>query len=167
MQLGSSEAVLKKKKMCFAQTQSTCCANTGLVWALGHGNSIASCLCGPFPVPQGPAHGVCGHHLLCKPSILLSLPLVGGDSQAQRDPAECGRGGERAVSWGLPEALSKTRVAKAVSKVKFAGTELASQRELPVPRSWGRNELHVENEYTRKEKRSWRAGWGQIRQSRA
>lgn len=34
----------------------------------------------------------------------------------------------------------------AVSKVKFGGTEIARQRELSVPRSWGRDDLHSEQE---------------------
>lgn len=42
-------------------------------------------------------------------------------------------------------------MAKAVSKVKFVGTELAGQRELSAQGSWGRNELHLENECTEKE----------------
>lgn len=61
--------------------------STRLVWALGHDNSITSCLCGSFTVPQVLCT-VYRHCLVCELSTLFSLPLVGGDSRAQRGHGE-------------------------------------------------------------------------------
>lgn len=83
VQVGSGEARLKKKDVFHTDSEHLLMESTRFVWALGHDNSITSCLFGLFTVPQAPCT-VYRHCLLCELSILCSLPLVGGDSQAPR-----------------------------------------------------------------------------------
>lgn len=92
VQLGSSKAMLKKNVF-HTNSQYLLMESTRLVWALGHDDSITSYLCGPLTVPQALCT-VCGHCLLCEPSIQLSLLLVGGDSWAYRGQGECSCSGE-------------------------------------------------------------------------
>lgn len=92
VQLGSSKAMLKKNVF-HTNSEHLLMESTRLVWALGHDDSITSYFCGLLTMPQALCT-VCGHCLLCEPSIQLSLPLVGGDSQAYRGQGECSCSGE-------------------------------------------------------------------------